>query len=377
MKFSIQIPKPREELLQEFRPLPKSEARESKKLWLDKNECIDPEYIELLKTILAKISPCAFYAYPDCFALYEKLANYLQIETEELIIAAGSDGVIRAVYETFIKPGDVIVYPEPTFWMYSLYAKIYGAKAKIIDYEASQNGPCLAKEKLLQAIKTEKPRLVCLPNPGSPTGTIFSLAELQEIIEAAALVKTVIIIDEAYYPFYSQTVLSWINKYTHLVITRSFSKAWGLAGVRVGYGVAGKELMRELYKVRPRYEIGSLSAAFIENALDYAQEMKQSVARLNNGKKFFVEEMRKLGFQALDTYGNFLLVKFEEQAEKVHYALKNRVYYQQDFNHPALKGYSRFTTTTKELFLPIVEEISKIVKFHNQCVSTQTTEALE
>lgn len=367
MDTVFQTPQPRQALAQGLsRPISdKSEGRTAQMLWLDKNEGTDPEYIEFIKKIIPEIPVTALYAYPDCYPLYRQLASLLQVEINQLLVAAGSDGIIRSVYEAFVSPGDIVIHPEPTFLMYSLYSKIYGSKPLVLNYEASSSGPVLLAETIINAIKESKPKLVCLPNPGSPTGTVFDSHQLHSIINMAGNVGAVILIDEAYYPFYNETTLPWINQYPHLVVSRSFSKAWGLAGIRLGYGAACNMLMTQLHKVRPRYEVGSLSAAIAERMLHYPEVMHASVNRLNKGKEYFLNEMRKLGFKTINAHGNFFHVAFDQYASQIHSALENNVLYQKDFKHPSLAGYSRFTTTTQELFAPVIDKIIKIVQ-HNQ-----------
>lgn len=364
MTVTFQTPKPRIELREGLlRPSrEKSENRTEQQLWLDKNENRDPEYIEFLKKNILDIPVSALFSYPDCFFLYQKLAGYLQVAVNQLIVAAGSDGIIRAVYEAFIAPGDTVLYTEPTFAMYSLYAKMYGAKSVLLHYEASAAGPVLPLKTLLEAIVAAQPRVVCLPNPNSPTGTVYSSTALRAIIAAAGEVGAVILIDEAYYPFYDQTVLPWITEYPHLIVARTFSKAWGLAGIRLGYGVASAALISQLHKIRPMYEAGALSIFLAEKVLDYAPAMLAAVQRLNDGKKYFLAAMQALGFNTLASEGNFLHVAFQEHAQKIHAALENRVLYRPDFSHPALSGYSRFSATTRELFLPVVAAIKQAIE---------------
>ena len=166
---------------------------------------------------------------------------------------------------------------------------------------------------------------------------------------------------EAYYPFYPISVSSLINKYKNLVVVRSFSKAWGAAGLRVGYALANRYLISLLHKQRPMYEIGNVSAKSLEILLNYEVEMKQSVKRLNEGKKYFQDSMRELGLSTYESFGNFFHVKFADHENKVHEVLKNKVYYRKNFNLPCLKGYSRFSSTTVKKFKPIVQSIKKIV----------------
>ncbi|MBC8247097.1 MAG: aminotransferase class I/II-fold pyridoxal phosphate-dependent enzyme, partial [Deltaproteobacteria bacterium] len=171
-----------------------------------------------------------------------------------------------------------------------------------------------------------------------------------------------VLIDEAYYPFYPKTVLPWINDYPHLIVTRSTGKAWGLAGFRLGYAVANSNVTQVLHKVRSMYETNTLAVAVMERMLDHEKEMLVSVRRLEEGKKKFLDAMQGLRFHVLETYGNFLHVAFENYAEKIHVALSKLVYYRQDFNHPCLRGFSRFSTTTSELFKPVIERIRQVVE---------------
>lgn len=363
MLIEIPTPRPREILIgQNSRSRQtNSEDRSGKMLWLDKNECADPEYIHIIEEVVSSIPITALYGYPNLYELYSKLSDNLGVEMDQLLLAAGSDSVIRAVFDAYVSPGDVVIHPEPTFLMYSVYSKLYGAKSVVLDYSPSSDGPLLLSQTFINAIRKYKPRLVCLPNPGSPTGTVFSSNEMLHIIEEAGEAGAIILVDEAYYPFYPQTVLHLVDTYSHLLVARTFSKAWGLAGIRLGYGIACRELIQSLYSVRPRYEVGSLSAAIAFKILDYSDAMQVSVGRLNKGKKYFINEMTKLGFKTLSSEGNFLHVAFGEYSDRIHFALKDKVFYQKNFKHPALVGYSRFTTTTVGLFSQIIDLISEVI----------------
>ena len=336
--------------------------RDPEKIWLDKNECSDSKMRKIVLKSLIESSSEATYAYPDLDTLYSKIAKFSKVSPENILITAGSDGAIRACFETCIAPGDKIVLTRPTFAMYSVYSKIYGAKVTWLDYSATDNGPDLGVDAFIRAIKKNTPKMVCLANPDSPTGTIFIPSDLEKIVIAAAKVGAIMLIDEAYHPLYQWTAAPWIYQYKHLVVVRSFSKAWGAAGLRVGYAIADSELITYLHKQKPMYEIGAVSAKAIENLLDYEKEMYLSVGRINAGKRYFQDKMRELGLVTYESEGNFLHVKFGQYSDKIHEILKNKVYYRKDFSEISLEGYSRFSVTTKEQFLPIVKSITSVVK---------------
>lgn len=335
--------------------------RDPNLLWLDKNENTDPELAKLTFRLLSEIDPVAIYSYPECTPLYRKLANYLGVKADNLLLTAGSDGAIRSVFEAFINPGDVVVHTVPTFAMYAVYSRMYGAKVVPLIYQASDSGPTLTVENVVNTINKVRPKLVCLPNPDSPTGTVFSPSDMRRIIETAGQTGSLILIDEAYYPFYEHTVVPWVDDYNHLVVARTFAKAWGISGLRIGYAVSCPNVARLLHKVRPMYEVSTVAVALAERLLDFSDEVLASVQRVIAGRDAFLEVMKSLQLRTLVTHGNFLHVAFGQYASAVHERLKNVVLYRRDFSDLCLKGFSRFSATTVERFQPIIENIRQTV----------------
>lgn len=330
-------------------------------LWLDKNENADPEMAKLVSRVFSEIDQTAIGTYPECAPLYHKLGAYLGIGADHLLLAAGSDGVIRSVFEAFIDPGDVVIHTVPTFAMYAVYSSMYGARVIPLNYHPSDNGPCLPVEEAVKTIAEVRPKLVCLPNPDSPTGTVFSSDELRRIIEAAGQAGSLILIDEAYHPFYEHTIVPWVDEYQNLVVAQTFAKAWGLSGLRIGYAVSCPDVARLLHKVRPMYEVNTVAVAVMEKMFDHSHEMMASVKRLNAGKEAFLDAMKGLGLKVLRSHGNFLHVAFGAYAPAVHDRLKNKVLYRLDFKEPCLKGFSRFSATTVERFIPVIECIRQAI----------------
>jgi histidinol-phosphate aminotransferase len=335
--------------------------REPSLLWLDKNENTDPELSKLTARLLSEIDPSAIYSYPECTPLYHKLAGHLDVGADHLLLTAGSDGAIRSVFEAFINPGDVVVHTVPTFAMYAVYSSMYGAKVVPLIYQPSDRGPVLTVEAVVNTIVKVRPKLVCLPNPDSPTGTVFDPTQMREIIEAAGKSGALILIDEAYYPFYDHTVVPWVDEYGHLVVTRTLAKAWGISGLRIGYAVSCADVARLLHKVRPMYEVNTVAVAVADRLLDHGDEVLASVGRINAGRDAFLEAMKSLQLHTLITHGNFLHVAFSQYASAVHARLKNVALYRLDFKDPCLKGFSRFSATTVERFQPVIEHIRQVV----------------
>jgi len=337
-------------------------ARDPAKLWLDKNENTDPAMHDLVRSVAASLPVDAVFTYPELAPVYAALAGHTGLDARHLILTPGSDGAIRAVFETFISPGDRVLHTVPTFAMYAVYCRIYGADAVGLNYRPSNRGPQLSADDVVSAIAAHGPKLVCLPNPDSPTGTVFDQAEMRTIIEAAGRAGALILVDEAYYPFHDETVLPWVRDYPHLVVCRSTGKAWGMAGLRIGYAAAHADVAWLLHKARPMYEVGAFSAMVFQRMLDHGEDMRASVARLDAGKAAFLDAMNALGLVTLTGKGNFMHVAFGAYAEAVHAALADLVLYRRDFAEPCLKGYSRFSATTPEAFQPVIDRITAVVK---------------
>ena len=155
-----------------------------------------------------------------------------------------------------------------------------------------------------------------------------------------------VLFDEAYYGFYNQTVLSYLNKFSNLIIARTFSKAYGLAGCRVGYIVTNKNLSKKLYKFRPMYEISSISVLIIKEILKNDRIIKKYIQETNKGRKFLEKNLTKLGFSYYKTYSNFLLVNFNKEKLKqkiFNYLQKKNILVREAPNIAACKNHLRFT----------------------------------
>lgn len=335
--------------------------RDRRLLWLDKNENADPELGAVVRRVLLEVGPDALSTYPEPGPLYRKLAAALDLTADHLVLTAGSDGAIRSVFEAYISPGDIVVHSSPTFAMYPVYCAMYGAKPVLLEYQTTIEGPQLDVDGVVANVGCTRPKLVCLPNPDSPTGTVFRPDELRRIVEAAGEAGALMLVDEAYHPFYEPTALPWVKEYEHLVVARTFAKAWGLAGLRIGYAAATPAVAHVLHQVRSMYEVNTVAVAVMERMLDHRDEMLASVRRLNAGRDGFLAVMRALGLRTLPGHGNFLHVAFGAHAPAVHAALSDMVLYRRDSREPCLAGFSRFSSTTAELFRPVIERIREVV----------------
>lgn len=340
--------------------LTKSTPRDIKLLWLDKNESLDPIFNEFSLQIFSKLTTQSIRTYPEPAELYKKIAKWDNITPSNIILTPGSDGAIRMVFQAFVNEGDTVVFPDPTFAMYSVYSKMFGAISKSIAYKRVDNGPELTLKDIILHLENVKPKLFCLPNPDSPTGTLLSKDEIIEILEFCNKKEIVVLIDEAYYPFCNTTCSDLINKFDNLLIARTFAKAWGSAGVRLGYLISNENLMFYIQKLRPMYEANTIGIDFMNMMFDHIDKMHSSVDRILEGKIYFTNELEKLGYKVLkNTYGNFIHVNLGIDADRIHKKLENFVLYRKNFNEECLIGYSRFSLTTVENFKLIINKIKE------------------
>lgn len=337
----------------------KSVPRGADRLWLDKNENLDPMLMAFTGDLLTKLAGTTVATYPEAGELYRKLAEWVGVSPESLLLTPGSDGAIRLVFEAFVEPGDAVVHTTPTFAMYPVYSQMFDARVQAIDYERGPDGPGISIDAILDAVR-RRPKLLCLPNPDSPTGTIVPPDALRTILQVCEDAGTVLLVDEAYHPFYDWSAATWTQTSPNLIVARTFAKAWGVAGLRIGYAVAHPGTIALLHKMRPMYEVSTLAVEFMARMLDHKPHMVDAVARILDGKAFFVAEMRALDFKVLPTAGNFVHVEFGARGPAIHAALANRVLYRAGFDHPSLSGYSRFSVAPRAIMSEVVDLIKGV-----------------
>lgn len=338
----------------------KNTDRNFKKICLDKNENNDENLKKIYHKIFDKNFKNSVSYYPNLYDTYNSIAKLNKVSISNILVGAGSDGIIRSVFETFIQKGDLVLKTSPTFQMYEIYSKIYQAKTIDVQYINKENNISFDFEKFIKIIQNLKIKLICLPNPDSPTGTIISNKKMEIILKEANKKNIIVLIDEAYYHFYDKSVIKFLKRYKNLIISRTFAKAWGLAGLRIGYGIANQELIKYMNKVKSMYEVNTFAAHIIPQVTTKKKNVIKSVKILNNSKKFFLKELRKMGFKTLKSYGNFCHVKFGIKSKKIHKVLKKHVLYKENFKENCLKGYSRFSLTNKKNFEKILKLISDI-----------------
>jgi histidinol-phosphate aminotransferase len=253
----------------------------------------------------------ALNRYPDGSGYYlkEKLSRRLGIKPECIILGNGSNELLDIAVRTFMSPGDDAVMAAPSFVVYPSSTRIQGAnpiEVPLRDWKHDLAG-------MGQAV-TPKTKIVFIANPNNPTGTANTETELSEFL--SGLRKDILVIlDEAYYeyvtdPAYARS-MEHFRKGENVLILRTFSKIYGLAGLRIGYGITHPDVVLQMERVRPPFNTGTVSQAAALAALDDKEHVEKSVLLNNEGKKFLYEEFAALGLPYVPTEANFIYLPVE------------------------------------------------------------------
>jgi histidinol-phosphate aminotransferase len=256
---------------------------------------------------LRKLTPQQLAMYPEYSKPTRRIAAYFGITEHELLLTNGGDDALRVFFDTFVEPSTHVLICEPTFPMYRYYAEIAGARIETLRYGAEMEFPL---DDFVSALR-KRPAVVFIANPNNPTGTLVSRDAIKKILRAAS--STIVVIDEAYAEFSGVTVLPWIRKYPNLFVTRTFSKAAGLAGLRLGAAMACRQSLALLRRAMPPFpvNIGALVAA--EAALQERTSIRNYVKQTREIREWFAGELARLGVRTFPSAGNFLLADFGSQ----------------------------------------------------------------
>lgn len=331
------------------------------KIRLDANERVSDFNIKFVNSLKRKINSKYLSAYPEIEQIYDLLKKNYGFKSSNYFVTAGSDSGIRHCFELFAKKKGEIICLSPTFGMYEIYSKIFQSNVKKITYN---NNLKLDYKKLIQSIN-KKTLFIIFANPNSPTGTIIEKKEVLTIIKKAKKCNCYVIIDEAYYGFYKETFAKYIHKFSNLIILRTFSKAYGLAGIRAGYIISNKYLIERFYKLRPMYEINSLAVLIIKEILQNKNEYNKYLKETKDGKNFLIKELKKINLLFYKTYANFILVNFKDRytQEKIYnYLFKKKILTRYPPSIVACKNYLRFTLGPKKYMKILVAHIRKVLK---------------
>ena len=337
--------------LRNFKPYSSARSLYQKGVFMDANEnslgsVISTEYISELNR------------YPDPLSmdLRKALGEFLDISEKNIFVGSGSDEIIDLLIRLFVEQDEEIIVIEPTYGMYKVAAEVAGVNIKnlLLKPDFQIDIPNLLSE------INSKTKIIFLCSPNNPTGTLVNLEDVETICKSF---KGIVVVDEAYIEFASKSSLvKEIPNIENLVVLRTFSKAWGLAGIRVGYAVAQGVVIEYLNKIKLPYNLNRISSGLAIEALKNYQKMLEFKTVILKEREKLAEKLTNLGFKVFPSEANFLLVKYPNASDITKRLAVNYGIIIRDFNSkPLLKDCVRISVGTPEQNDLLIKSLTEIL----------------
>lgn len=300
--------------------------------------------------------------YPDGYSaiLREKLANYLDVQEEELIFGNGSDEVIQIICRALLDKNSNTVMPTPSFPQYKHNAVIEGAESREVPLKNGMHD----LDGMLNQID-EQTKIVWICSPNNPTGTYVTRLSLLSFLEKVPS-HVLVVLDEAYYEYvgaedYPQTI-PLLKKYHNLMILRTFSKAYGLAALRVGYGIGNADFIRQIEPTREPFNTSRLAQVAAVAALDDQQFITDCVEKNNKGLQQYYDFCEEMNLTYYPSETNFILIDFKRDSDELFQALLEKGYIVRSGNALGVPGTLRITVGSEQQNAEIINVLKDFLK---------------
>jgi len=305
-----------------------------------------------------------FYADPNCDELRDSLSRYAGVSPEQIFVGSGGDEIISNLIFAFAGPGRDVIIPTPAFSSYEIFANVAGSnviKVPLKLYEGDKEWKWqLDVEQIKKYYKKDTPQMMFLCYPNNPTGNYFDDDQILELIRDF---NGVVAIDEAYFEFGGKTFVDYLDSIPNIVIIRTFSKLFSLAGLRVGYAIGHEELLYELNKVKLPYNVSlfsQIAAAEVLKEASWIQNMKNEIISSRDELKIGLREIP--GIRVYPSSTNFFLCELEKSRDVVYEELLKRGILVRRLNDERLENTLRFcvgSPVQNKMLLSYLEKIMK------------------
>jgi histidinol-phosphate aminotransferase len=319
---------------------------------LNTNENPYPPSPEVMK-VLSGIGPEQLRRYPDPQAnvFRDAAAEINDVSAENIICGNGADELLNMAVRAFCDGKRPIAYPVPTYSLYPVLARLQNCEAIEILFDDEFRLPA--------KLATTGARLTIICNPNAPNGSFISVDELARL---AGELSGVLLIDEAYVDFAEENCIGLVRDFDNLIIVRSMSKGYGLAGVRFGYAAAAVDLINGLMKVKDSYNVDAVSMAIATAAIKDQQYFRQVTEKVKKERRELTKRLRQLGFEVPASYANFVLARSKNcKASRIYDKLVERNIYVRYFDSPGLTDKLRITVGTKEQNDKLIAAMNEIL----------------
>ena len=329
-------------------------AGRAEKLRLDFNEntvgC-SPRVIAALQQL---VDAPSLSVYPEYGEAKEVIARYFRVAPEQFVFTNGTDEAIQVFINTYIDDGQEVLILKPSYAMYRFYAEVAGAKIRELEY--AQPGMEFPLQEVLDAI-TPETRAVIFANPNNPTGTGVGLLGIERILHRAR--KAVVLVDEAYYEFSGVTALTEIERVPNLFVSRTFSKVFGMAAMRLGCLFSHPANVEFLHKAQSPYSVNTLAVLAAQAAVGDTAYIQTYVAEVLAARELLCVGLEKLGIGYIPSSANFVLARLGARAVEVRDALREGGILVRDRSYEA-PGCVRMTVGTREQTRRLLSALEEI-----------------
>ena len=309
--------------------------------------------------------------YPDSKSIELKSAilkniSKRNISIRNIIIGNGSNEILELVARKYLNSNSEVLFCKHSFLVYKIISNTM--KAKIIESkpikEKGKNFMGIDLESMRSKI-TSKTKVIFIANPGNPIGTMISINEIENFVKKISK-KIIVVIDEAYYEYSShqgfKSAVNLLAKYSNVIVTRSFSKIYALAGIRVGYGLASTDIVSEFDKIRQPFNVNYIAQKMAVESLEDGKYLKRSLDLNDSGMQFLKLELNKLGILYLNTYTNFITIHLGSRTQKIYEILLSEGVILRPLENYGLPSYLRVTIGTKEENNMFIRKLKKSLK---------------
>ena len=266
--------------------------------------------------VMNHLASLMFNRYPneEYYSLVKQIAENFSVDEAQILLGGGSSEIIEKVFHAFGGAGHKIIFPQPSFSMYKIYAKAADAQGVPFDLDEQFN---LNVDEFIKTIHEIGASLAVVCNPNNPTGNALTPAQIEKI---SASIDCAFLLDEAYVEFYGQSAVNLVAKYPNLIVARTFSKAYGMAGARVGYMIAQSEVTRMINKTFMPYHMNKLSLAAANIVYQMRNEFIPRLQMIISERQRMKEQLKKIsGVEVFPSETNFLLIRLARAEDLKNY----------------------------------------------------------
>ena len=309
-----------------------------------------------VKEVLQRLDCDDLRVYPDplSLGLREKLGRLHGFSSSQIICGNGSDDILNMIVRTFAQPGEAIGFYEPTFPLYKVLGAIHGVQNLAVPVIEPYNRP---------PDPPSNARVFFLANPNSPVGFLYPLSLVRRL---ARKVQGIFVVDEAYVEFATENALGFIREMENVIVVRTVSKSYSLAGVRLGYAIGREDLIQEMFKVKDPFNVNRLTQAVVCAALEDREYFQKNISRVVETRDWFSREARILGYQIIPSKANFIFPQPPQKGKAIKFfqTLYDRKVLTRFYDEEGLRDGVRMTIGTRgdmETTLQVMKDILKVL----------------